>query len=125
MKIFISLACILLNSAIASAQFAEFSFSERIHKFDPVKEGVQLVHEFEFTNTGDAPLIITDYHVECTCTRAEFPKSPVLPGQKAVIKVSFDTKGKVGWQYRNIILDTNTKKGKEEIEIRVKVTPAS
>jgi hypothetical protein len=121
MRFFIAVACILLNSAIASGQFAEFSFSERICKFDAVQEGTPLSHNFTFTNTGEVPLVITGYHVECSCTRAEYPKEPVMPGQQGIIHVAFDTRGKTGWQYRKILLDANTRKGSEYVEIRVKV----
>jgi hypothetical protein len=44
-----------------------------------------------------------------------------MPGQKASIKVSFDTKDKLGWQYRKIALYANTKKSPTHIEIRVRV----
>ncbi len=47
-----------------------------------------------------------------------------MPGQEGIIRVEFDTRGKTGWQYRKILLDANTRKGSENIEIRVKVNPA-
>ncbi|MDZ4823595.1 MAG: DUF1573 domain-containing protein [Flavobacteriales bacterium] len=121
MKYFITLCIFILNSAIAIAQFAEFSFEEKVHKFEPTTEGTPLECTFDFTNTGNVPLIISDYKVECTCTRVEFSKEPILPGKAGQIKVYFDSKGKTGWQYRKILLMSNTKKGSEEIEIRVKI----
>jgi hypothetical protein len=110
-----------MNSAIAYGQLAEFYFDSRIHKFEAVKAGVNLEHTFEFTNTGKEPLIISNYEVDCPCTKAEYSKEPVMPGQKASIKVSFDTKDKLGWQYRKIALYANTKKSPTHIEIRVRV----
>ena len=32
--------------------------------------------EFEFTNQGNAPLVITSAKADCGCTRPEFPKTP-------------------------------------------------
>lgn len=115
------LGLILFNSAIAFGQYAEFSFDKKVYKFDSVEEGDQLEHTFEFTNTGEAPLIITDYKVECTCTKAIYSNKPIMPGESSNIKVTFDTEGKIGWQYRKIILYANTKKTPTSIEIRVKV----
>lgn len=121
MRLFITCCTIILNSAIALGQFAEFSFKNRIHKFDPALEGVQLECTYEFTNTGEAPLIITSYDVECTCTRVVIPDGPVMPGEEGKVVVYFDSKGKTGWQYRKVLLRANTKRGVEEIEFRVKI----
>lgn len=115
------LLTLLMNSAIAFGQLAEFSFSEKIQKFPEAKAGAQLEHVFEFKNTGTEPLIITKYEVDCTCTKAEYSKEPIMPGAASSIKITFDTTGKMGWQYRKIALYANTKKTPSTIEIRVKV----
>ena len=111
----------ILNSAIVLGQYAEFSFDERIHKFEEVNEGAQLEHTFTFTNKGKAPMVISKYDVECDCTKAIYPKEPILPGEEGEILITFDTTGKLGWQYRKIQLYANTKKTPYWIEIRVKV----
>jgi len=120
MRAFIALL-IILNSASVSERYAEFSFEKRIQKFKPVKEGETIEHTFKFTNTGEEPLIISNYSVECTCTKAQYSKEPVMPGDSGEIHITFDTKGKIGWQYRKIQLYANTKKTPNWIEIRVKV----
>ncbi|WP_306640087.1 DUF1573 domain-containing protein [Sanyastnella coralliicola] len=121
LKSTVLILCTLLSSALAFAQEAELSFDHKVHKFDKVEEGEQLEHVFPFTNTGDAPLIITKYDVECVCTKAFFPKEPILPGESAEVRVTFDTEGKIGWQYRTIKLYSNSKNPVTEIELRVKV----
>lgn len=121
MRIFFVICIAILNSAIVSGQFAEFSFSEKVLKIPPSPEGPSLSFEFPFTNSGEVPLIISEYKVQCTCTVVEYPKEPILPGQSGVIHVHFDTKGKTGWQYRQVRLYANTKKGMDEIEFRVKI----
>lgn len=118
----IALFIIILNSAAVLGQFAEFSFSEKsIYKAEAILEGEQLTYEWHFTNTGDAPLIISSYKVECPCTIIEYSKEPIMPSVSSSIKLSFDSKGKMGWQYRKIQIYANTQKGLEEIEFRVKV----
>lgn len=121
MRLLLVLGILILNSAFATAQNAEFSFSKKIHKFDPTPEGQSLSCSFEFTNTGNVPLIITNYEVECTCTKATYPTQPILPGEKGTVHVTFDTKGKIGWQYRKVRLIANTKAGFDEVEFRVKI----
>jgi hypothetical protein len=54
------------------------------------------------------------------CTIPEYPNAPILPGQKAAIKVSFDSTNKVGVQSKNIELDTNI--GKKVISLNGVVT---
>lgn len=118
---YVIICFLLINSATAFGQYAEFDFLKRTHKFDPAEEGVVLEHQYTFTNSGDEPLIISEYKVACTCTQVEFPKKPILPGESGVIKLTFDTEGKIGWQYRTIELHANVKKSPYKLEFRVKV----
>lgn len=113
----------LLSSAVAFSQQAELSFDRAIHKFDAIEEGALLEHAFHFKNEGDAPLIITRYEVECTCTKVSFPKEPIFPGEEGEVRVTFDTHGKIGWQYRKIRLFSSATSEATELEIRVKVKP--
>lgn len=109
MKLFDFAIIIALGSAFTFTGGAEFFFEEPRHKFADTQAGVQLTHDFHFTNKGDEPLIITDYKVACSCTKVDFPKEPIAPGQSGVIKLSFDTNGKHGFQNRTIELYSNAK----------------
>lgn len=121
MKRFIFLMAILLNSATVFGQFAEFSFDKKVVKFPETIAGKKLEMDFAFTNTGNVPMIISDYRVTCHCTTVDFSDDPILPGQKGKIHVTFDSEGKIGWQYRVIQLYANTKKEVTEVEFRVKI----
>jgi len=121
MKILLVLTIILVNSAPV-VQVAEFSFKDRNQRYSgKVKEGITVSFDYEFENTGDAPLIITDYKVSCGCTHVIYPKEPVLPGKTGVIKVTFDTKGKIGYQDRKIEIISNASKGPHYLRFRVMV----
>lgn len=122
MRLFFAII-IAMNSAFILTDGAEFSFLDsKSHKFDDTKEGVLLQHDYQFTNTGDEPLIISDYKVACSCTKLEFPKNPILPGQQASLKMTFDTTGKYGFQKRKIRLISNAKKT-TELMFKVTVIP--
>ena len=114
---------IILSSALGFSQEAEFSLLDKVYKFPKTNEGIVLNHNFEFENSGDAPLIIDDYKVSCSCTKATLPIKPILPGEKGVIKVSFDTKGKYYHQDRIIYLTINTSKKTEKLRFKVYVIP--
>jgi hypothetical protein len=50
---------------------------------------------YEFTNMGDTPVLISNVQASCGCTVAEYSKTPVLPGESTIIKATFNaaTKG--------------------------------
>lgn len=122
MKLFWVVVFVVVSGAIFS-QEAKFSVDNATHKFDDVKEGEQLTHVFVITNSGNAPLIISDYKVGCPCTKVELPSTPIAPGQSYRMKVTFDSTGKSEWQDRAILLQTNTKKKEEKLRIKVYVAP--
>jgi hypothetical protein len=123
MRLLFAIIILALSSATGFGQEAEFDIKESTHKFPNTKEGVVLEHEYSFLNTGKAPLIFNGYSVQCTCTKVIVPKEPVLPGQKGVIKVSFDTEGRTFYQDRIITINTNTKKKVEKLRFKVYVEP--
>jgi hypothetical protein len=114
---------ILLNSVFCISQKAVFSIKEPLKKFDAVKEGEVVEHTFEFINSGDSPLIITDYSVECKCTQVSYSKEPILPGQKGFVKIIFDTHGKYLHQDRVVYLFVNTKRKVVKLRFKVFVEP--
>lgn len=54
------------------------------------KETDDGIRTFEFTNTGDEPLIIKDVRSSCGCTVPSKPKNPILPGKSDVITVKYN-----------------------------------
>ncbi len=65
-------------------------FDRRFHDFGKVKKGESRTTEFEFTNVSKEPLII-DLVSACDCTTTDYPRLPVQPGEKGIIKVVFDS----------------------------------
>jgi hypothetical protein len=123
MRLLFAIIIIALSSATGFGQLAEFSIKSPTIKLPKAKEGDQVEHIYEFTNTGKAPLIISSYKVDCPCTKLELPKEPILPGQKGKIILSFDTKGKSFYQDRIIYLEMNTKKKTEKLRFKIYVEP--
>lgn len=46
--------------------------------------------EFEFTNTGDSPVIISSVQASCGCTATNYSKTPVMPGESTKISATFN-----------------------------------
>lgn len=117
---FLSILILFVFSAFSQGK-ADFTFEKEVLKLGKVKEGEVLNFEYLFTNSGTEPLLITDIKVACTCTKFEYPKSPVAPAEKGLIKVSFDTKNKVGYQDRTLEIFSNAKKSPKIIRFKVDV----
>lgn len=120
MRLFFAII-IATNSAFILTSGAEFTFKDRSHKFEDAPEGVILEHDFPFTNTGDEPLIISDYSVACTCTKITFPKEPILPGHSGNVHLTFETEGKWGFQSRKININSNASKKPTVLSFKVTV----
>jgi len=120
---FILFLILSLNSVLGMSQEAEFFCKKSTFKFPKTKEGIVLEHVFTIKNTGDAPLKLISYDVECDCTKAFLPEGEIKPGESVEVKVTFDTEGKAYFQDREIRITTNTKKKIEKIGIKVNVIP--
>lgn len=123
MRLAVIALLLMICSAAGPGQSAEFFCSAPVKKFPKTREGVQLKHTFEISNTGKAPLVISKYEVACTCTKVKLPGT-IQPGDVAEITVEFDTNGKYYQQDRTIILFTNTKKQREYLRFKVFVVPS-
>jgi hypothetical protein len=70
----------------------KIEFTKETHDYGTIKYGADGTCTFEFKNTGNAPLIISNAKGSCGCTVPEWPKEPIAPGAKSSIKVKYDTK---------------------------------
>ena len=75
----------------AQAVGASIEFNKEVHDYGTIKNGADGSCTFEFKNTGDSPLIISNAKGSCGCTVPEWPKEPIAPGASGVIKVNYDT----------------------------------
>lgn len=86
---------------------AIITYDEDSYNFGTIKLGEIVEHEFTLTNTGEAPLIISNVHASCGCTTPDYSKTPIAPGEKGMIKVRFDSNGQMGNQHKIITVTSN------------------
>jgi hypothetical protein len=86
----------------------KFDFEEITFDLGTVQSGESVTHEFKFKNSGDKDLIISQAKGSCGCTQPEYPKDPIAPGDKGVIKVTFNSTGISGQITKNVTLIANT-----------------
>jgi len=68
----------------------EFKFNEEKHDFGKIPQGTPVTTIFEFTNVGQAPLILSQVRPTCGCTIADYTKTPVKTGEKGIIKITYN-----------------------------------
>jgi hypothetical protein len=112
------------GSAVAQIESgAKIEFMKETHDYGTVKNGANGLCTFEFKNTGNAPLIISNAVGSCGCTVPDWPKEPIAPGAKGVIKVRYDTK-RTGAINKSVTISSNAaNEGTKVIRIKGNVLP--
>jgi hypothetical protein len=90
MKHLFTVLFIGLISFTVSAQ-AKIEFKTDTIDYGTIEKGANGVRVFEFTNTGNEPLIISKVNSSCGCTVPKKPEGPIQPGQTGEIEVKYDT----------------------------------
>lgn len=93
---------------VAASRKPTMDFKDTLHDFSIVHENEIVSYDFEFTNNGKTPLIITSANGSCGCTVPEFPHDAVPPGKSAIMKVTFNSTGKSGHQEKSVTIHANT-----------------
>ena len=86
--LFIGLISFSIN---AQDKVAKIKFKTDTVDYGTIEKGADGLRIFEFTNTGDAPLIVSKVTSSCGCTVPKWSQEPILPGKTGEIQVKFDT----------------------------------
>ena len=99
------------------------TFEKREHDFGNITGGEPQETVFKFTNTGNAPLVITDAKSSCGCTVPQYPRNtPIAPGETGELLVKFNGSGQ-NQVIKTITVTANTEKNTELLRIKAFVTP--
>ena len=107
--LFASLTFVTAQTKQASIRFDKLTynfgtFSEK----NPVQKC-----SFTFTNNGTAPLVVNQAVASCGCTVPSYTKTPIMPGEKGEIKVTYNGKGAFPGHFKKTI--TVRTKGETEL----------
>lgn len=100
-----------------SSKFPVIKFDKAEHDFGEIEANQNVETVFNYTNTGDTPLVITDIKSSCGCTiPQDWTKEPLNPGESGHFTVLFNGSGanKVS---KTITVTANTESGKETVRI--------
>lgn len=106
-----------------SSKFPVITFDKSEHDFGEIEAKTNVETTFSYTNTGDAPLVITDIKSSCGCTvPQDWSKEPLAPGDSGQFTVKFNGSGK-NKVSKTVTVTANTEKGKETVKITAFVKP--
>jgi len=106
-----------------SGDFPVITFNKKEHDFGEIADGTPVETVFSYTNTGKAPLVLTNIKSTCGCTiPQDWSKEPLAPGASASFTVKFNGKGsnKVS---KTVTIMANTEKGNETVRITAFIKP--
>ncbi len=121
-KFLFSFCLSLLFAHFCLAQ-GSLTFAKEAHDFGNVEEGTQATYEFEFTNTGKAPVVISNVSASCGCTTPFWTKDPVLPGKKGKVTASYNSSGRPGIFNKSITVTSNAEPVTQVLTIKGNVVP--
>lgn len=98
-------------------------FDKESYDFGTIKDGDVVEHVYTFKNTGNHPLIIDEVVATCGCTVPAYTKTPVAPGAKGEIAISFNSKGRTGNVDKNIFLKSNAQEESIPLYFKAVVKP--
>jgi hypothetical protein len=81
-------------------------FESTTHDYGTVVQASDGSCQFVFKNKGKAPIVLNDVKASCGCTVPEWTRTPVAPGEKGTIKVTYNTNN-VGAFTKSITVNSN------------------
>lgn len=112
------LTTVLLSALCAPAQSTSIKWLETRHDFGAFDESVgQVTCRFRYVNTGNEPLVVIRATASCGCTRPDYDRSPLAPGDTATLTVAFDPAGRPGRFNKKISVETNTTPASSRLSI--------
>jgi len=121
MKKLLLLAFVVIGfTGFSQEKKAKIEFKQVEIDYGTIDKNSDGTRVFEFTNTGDAPLIIERVKSSCGCTVPSKPSQPILPGKSDKIVVKYNTH-RVGPFRKTITVYSNAQNNVVILKIKGKV----
>ncbi len=123
---YIALSLLALSVSLAAVCQPIATWVSKVHDFGVFDEasGRQSC-EMRVVNTGDAPLIISRVQPTCGCTAGDFPRSPIAPGDTAVITLTYNPTNRAGQFEKDVYVYTNAMPARHVVKIRGNAIPTA
>ncbi len=108
----------------AAAAHAQLQFEHDVHDFGTIAEVDGKVGcTFTAVNRGKKPVVILEVIASCGCTVPEFSRKPILPGDSAAIRVTYDPTNRPGAFDKELAVYSSDREAIATLAIRGTVTP--
>ncbi|MBU2922190.1 DUF1573 domain-containing protein [Winogradskyella psychrotolerans] len=96
---------------------AILKFKTEVINYGTITQNAEGKRIFTFTNTGDAPLLITKVKTSCGCTVPSYSKAPIQPGDQGELEIKYNTK-RLGAFTKTVTVISNAKGGNKILKIK-------
>ncbi len=103
-----------------AGNFPVIALDKTTHDFGTIMDGTPVETVFNYTNTGNSMLVVSNIKSTCGCTVPNNWTKEVAPGESGQFTVKFNGKGN-GKVSKSLTMTTNTEKGKEVVKITAMV----
>lgn len=98
-------------------KFPVLNWAEQTHDFAEIAQGKPVSTTFNYTNSGEVPLVIADVKTSCGCTVADYTKDAVLPGKSGYVRVTYNA-ANTGAFNKAVTITANTESGSQVLFIK-------
>ncbi len=106
MKRFFLTAYMGIAAALAASAQPRFTSNTEMHQFGQIEWKHPVTAEYTITNSGTEPLVLTEVDPDCACTATQWTKTPIAPGAKGTVSVTFDAEA-LGHFQKSVAIFTN------------------
>lgn len=96
----------LVAVALTAVAQPRFTSNTEIHDFGQIEWKHPVTVQYTITNTGDQPLVLTEVEPDCACSVAQWTKTPIAPGAKGTVNVTFDAEA-LGHFHKSVAIYSN------------------
>lgn len=97
-----------LTTPLEQSALTTLEMSKKMIEFGNVGADTILTARFDFKNSGDHNLVISELRPDCTCTEHFLSKDTIFPNDRAYIILKVATKNKYGDTNVYAVLKANT-----------------
>lgn len=115
--------CLLISGfgvAQETAKAGQLTFETEEIDYGTIAQHADGERTFKFTNTGEAPIVISNVKTSCGCTVPEYSRTPILPGETSEITVKYAT-NRLGVFKKTITVMSNADQPTKVLKIKGEV----
>ena len=126
-KVFFAVSLFALISTFGFSQttasadkVGKFKFETEEIDYGTIQQDADGLRVFKFTNTGEAPIVITNAKGSCGCTVPTYSKNVIKPGETGEIEVKYAT-NRIGKFTKTVTLTSNASEPSKVLRIKGEV----